>query len=550
MAVTHPTTRLDLFTVPWGKPDECHAIVDFPTAAAQVAAFDGLAAKGVSATKFNYIKKDQAFRIEGNFAHFEAFNYCRYQNRDFVNRQGNKKWYYAFIDRIEYIAQDIAMIYITTDYWQTYQFNITYYKSMIARGHVKVSEDTVGRWLQPEPVGASADYEKEIEEFTNGDDWFPVWEMISVSRPPCAGETGWIYGGYGSESSMTGQYAGFVSLDVEIQKLIDKYAGETDRRQDIIGFRCVPFWVRKWLRDNNYLTNVVVDGYTIPYCSANLVATQEMSADLAGSTLACGYPPRNKKMLTSMCRVYVVYNYNGFSQPLRPEFIKGKSIKMSAEMRPIGSNGFKLKLKNYAKPAEAVFNVPYSFEMQIGYNENGGVQGSLNRVGSVLNAAGAVAGGAASLGANVLSGNVAGAITSGVGAVSSIFSSSREITSAFNSKVASKGDQSDTNSISSENCKFRLVDCSPLLDECGPIDDFLDLYGYSINEWHPISKWKHTRKYWNYIQTVDCNLKVNAPAPEAASIRSMFNSGVTIWHYINNNFDSFGDYSLNNREEF
>lgn len=57
------------------------------------------------------------------------------------------------------------MIYITTDYWQTYQFNITYYKSMIARGHVKVNEDTVGRWLQPEPVGAPADYEKEIEIF-------------------------------------------------------------------------------------------------------------------------------------------------------------------------------------------------------------------------------------------------------------------------------------------------------------------------------------------------------------------------------------------------
>ena len=29
MAVTNPTTRLDLFTVPWGKPEECHAIVDF-----------------------------------------------------------------------------------------------------------------------------------------------------------------------------------------------------------------------------------------------------------------------------------------------------------------------------------------------------------------------------------------------------------------------------------------------------------------------------------------------------------------------------------------
>ena len=549
MAVTHPTTRLDLFTVPWGKPEECHAIVDFPTAAAQVAAFDDLAKKGVSATKFNYIKKDQAFRIEGNFARFEAFNYCRYQNRDFVNRQGNKKWYYAFIDRVEYIAQDIAMIYITTDYWQTYQFNITYYKSMIARGHVKVKDDIVGRWLQPEPVGAPADYEKEIDVFSAGDSWVPYWSMVSVSRPPGAGESDWIYGGYGKLESMTGQYAGFVYDNDTIQKLIDVYAGETDRRKDIITFRCVPYWVYSALKNNGYVIPVTVNGKEINYCKENITITLDTEAEIAGNTLACGYPPRNKKMLTSMCRVYVVYNYNGFSQPLRPEFIKGNSIKMSAEMRPIGSNGFKLKIKNYAKPAESVFDVPYSFEMQIGYNENGGVQGSLNRVGSVLNAAGAVAGGAVSLGANIATGNVAGAITSGVGAVSSIFNASRDIANAFNSKVASKGNQSDTNSISSENCKFRLVDCSPLPDECGPIDDFLDLYGYAINEWHSISSWKHTRKYWNYIKTVDCNLKVNAPAPEAASIRSMFNSGVTIWHYIDT-FDTFGDYSLNNREAF
>lgn len=549
MAVTHPTTRLDLFTVPWGKPEECRAIVDFPTAAAQVAAFDDLAKKGVSATKFNYIKKDQAFRIEGNFARFEAFNYCRYQNRDFVNRQGNKKWYYAFIDRVEYIAQDIAMIYITTDYWQTYQFNITYYKSMIARGHVKVSEDTVGRWLQPEPVGAPADYEKEIDVFSAGDSWVPYWSVVSVSRPPGAGESDWIYGGYGKLESMTGQYAGFVYDNATIQKLIDVYAGETDRRKDIITFRCVPYWVYSALKNNGYVIPVTVNGKEINYCKENITITLDTEAEIAGNTLACGYSPRNKKMLTSMCRVYVVYNYNGFSQPLRPEFIKGKSIKMSAEMRPIGSNGFKLKIKNYAKPAESVFDVPYSFETQIGYNENGGVQGSLNRVGSVLNAAGAVAGGAVSLGANIATGNVAGAITSGVGAVSSIFNASRDIANAFNSKVASKGNQSDTNSISSENCKFRLVDCSPLPDECGPIDDFLDVYGYAINEWRSISSWKHTRKYWNYIQTVDCNIKVNAPAPEAASIRSMFNSGVTIWHYIDT-FDTFGNYSLNNREAF
>ena len=537
MAVTNPTTRLDLFTVPWGKPEECHAIVDFPTAAAQVAAFDDLAAKGVSATKFNYIKKDQAFRIEGNFARFEAFNYCRYQNRDFVNRQGNKKWYYAFIDRVEYIAQDIAMIYITTDYWQTYQFNITYYKSLIARAHVKKSEDTVGRWLQPEPVGAPADYEKQISLFDETE-WAPLWTMVSVSKPG----NPWIYGGYGDGSLMTGQYSCFIHQADDIQKLINEFAGEVDRRQDILTFKCLPRWVYQTLKSGGWLNSVSAGGVDFEYISTNYLCTQTANAELSGSTLACGYTPRNKKMLTSMCRVYVVYNYNGFSQPLRPEFISGNSIKMKIEMEPIATNVFKLKFTNYAMPAESVFDVPYGCEMQIGYNENGGVQGTLNRFGSVLNAAGAVAGSAVSLGANIATGNVAGVINSGVGAVGSIFNASRDIASAFNSKVATKGSQGDSTSISSDNCVFRLVDCSPLYNECGPIDDFLDLYGYAINEWGKISSWKDTRSKWNYLQTVDCNIKVNAPAPEAASIRDMFNTGVTIWHSISD----FGDYSLNN----
>lgn len=145
---------------------------------------------------------------------------------------------------------------------------------------------------------------------------------------------------------------------------------------------------------------------------------------------------------------------------------------MKIEMKPIATNFFKLKFTNYAMPAESVFDVPYGCEMQIGYNENGGVQGTLNRVGSVLNAAGVVAGSAASFGANIATGNVAGAITSGVGAVGSIFNVSRDIASAFNSKVATKGSQGDSTSISSDNCVFRLVDCSPLYNECGPIDDF------------------------------------------------------------------------------
>lgn len=58
------------------------------------------------------------------------------------------------------------------------------------------------------------------------------------------------------------------------------------------------------------------------------------------------------------------------------------------------------------------------------------------------------------------------------------------------------------------------------------------LYGYAQNQlMQPTFK---GRKYWNYLQTSDCHLKVhNCPKEHLQQLKEIFDNGVTVWHKAN-----------------
>ena len=58
------------------------------------------------------------------------------------------------------------------------------------------------------------------------------------------------------------------------------------------------------------------------------------------------------------------------------------------------------------------------------------------------------------------------------------------------------------------------------------------LYGYAQNQlMQPSFK---GRKYWNYLQTSDCHLKVpNCPKEHLQQLKQIFDEGVTVWHKAN-----------------
>lgn len=71
------------------------------------------------------------------------------------------------------------------------------------------------------------------------------------------------------------------------------------------------------------------------------------------------------------------------------------------------------------------------------------------------------------------------------------------------------------------------------------LSHFFKMFGYKINELK-IPNF-HTRQNWNYIQTSSCNINGDLNNEDLSEIKSVFDSGITLWHT-----NDVGNYNLDN----
>lgn len=71
------------------------------------------------------------------------------------------------------------------------------------------------------------------------------------------------------------------------------------------------------------------------------------------------------------------------------------------------------------------------------------------------------------------------------------------------------------------------------------LEGFFKMFGYKVNEVKTPNF--HTRKYWNYIQTVNCNILGNLNNEDLSELKMVFDNGITLWHT-----DDVGNYDLVN----
>lgn len=86
--------------------------------------------------RISYQRKDSVIRYPAHIDSLLEYNYCMYQNDNYSN-----KWFYAFIVNMEYVNDSMTNIYIKTDVFQTWQFDLIYKQSFIEREMINVSED-------------------------------------------------------------------------------------------------------------------------------------------------------------------------------------------------------------------------------------------------------------------------------------------------------------------------------------------------------------------------------------------------------------------------
>ena len=484
----------------------------------------------------SYQRKDGYIRFEGSFDEIIKYNYCMYQNEGYSD-----KWFYAFITNVEYLSDESCSVYIETDCFQTWQFDIIYKASFIEREMLSTTDDIVGANTQPEGL--------ELGEYVNCktpdviyNDPRNSYICMGVSDVPYSGA-----GTPGNNRIYNGIYSGlyylFFSDATECGKVISMYdkAGKKDAIYSL--FMTVD--------------DMELDTQTITWTHDGITATVKIltSTPFANeltpfygvipSKLGNNYTPKNKKLFTfpysfmtlsnssGSCKYY---QYEHFADPTAMKFIINSTITpgMSIKAYPVN---YKNSADYYDEGVVAGKLPVCSWDSDC--YTNWLTQNSLNNAigvgGSVLQ----IVGGAllSSTGAGALAG--AGQIASG------IFGIANSVSQFYQHSLVPDQVQGNINSgdsnFSSLECGLFTFNYISIKDQYAKvIDDYFSMYGYKTN----LVKLPNlnNRSNWNYVKTINCNLLGDLPQKDLQKIKDLFNNGITLWH----NPETFLDYSQTN----
>lgn len=131
MAVT-PNTVLRLLKVPIEIDNKNQ--ITFTNEQAQRNYF--LSLPNIEIDEISYQRKDNIIYFPAHIDNIINYNYVMYKNENYTN-----KWFYAFITNMEYENDYNTKISITTDVFQTWQFNLIFKESFIEREMISVADD-------------------------------------------------------------------------------------------------------------------------------------------------------------------------------------------------------------------------------------------------------------------------------------------------------------------------------------------------------------------------------------------------------------------------
>lgn len=102
-------------------------------------------------TGLRYIRTgEDSIKVELKTAALYDCNYLMFQNTGYKDKSGRSRWFYAFIDRVDYVNEETSEIFYTIDPMQTWLFDYRFADCMVEREHVR--DDRIGKNVISEPV--------------------------------------------------------------------------------------------------------------------------------------------------------------------------------------------------------------------------------------------------------------------------------------------------------------------------------------------------------------------------------------------------------------
>lgn len=500
-----------------------------------------------SGNNFSYIREENSIQMEIPYGIALQSNYLAFQNPDYSN-----KWFFAFIDKVEYISNKVTKINFTVDLFSTWWSYWSPKACYVIREHV--ASDNIGEHTVPENV-ETGDYvvvDAEDLEYIEYDN-----QKFFV----CAGISEDILTNNTPDKFYNGVVSGltYIALktNFDVNRLITRYntAGKIDA---IYSLFMIPAFNAQWTQDATglvnfaYITssNTFFDVGEINISRSNYLGNDDV-----------GYIPKNNKLLTYPY-IYIladnnagstaIYKYEYFKNPLMCNFKSIGSISAGCNIKTVPLNykgveadtstmieamNFGESLNNAKLPIGSWTNDVYT---------NWLTQNGVNIATSLLSGTLQVAGGV------LMAGSGAGAVAGAGNIASGGLSIASTIGQVYQHSLAP--DQAEGN-VNSSDVMFSAGKIAPTFyrmtikrEFAEIIDGYFSRMGYQVNK-VKIPNMLH-RQNFNYVMIGNeetlcyCNNYNNImiPASDLNNINNMFRLGVTLW----NNHNNLGDYSVSN----
>jgi hypothetical protein len=462
-------------------------------------------------------------------------NYMMFQNIGFGN-----KWFYAFINKVEYVNNITCEIEFEIDVMQTWFFDYNLGMNYVEREHS--ATDTIGDNLLPEPVDLG-EYVYN-DGYTTGlelNNWLgPLSLVVATSAEPITPEPpstelvqpveGGVYNGI---------YSGLKFYRFDVNAVIPE-----DRQSAIDSANT--FFTQMTSR-NASESIVACFMYPTQYFNEDTEPVSKTLKITPNFSTVGGYTPRNKKLFTFPYKALNVtvgtqtniYKYEYF-------------IKHDNKIE------FKLKTQLSCAPQIGVFPRNYK---NYGYDRHTGILDDVNTDdGLIINdfpqcaysidsyrawlsqnifsVSSKMANIGIGAGASLISGNP---LSAGVTGATGFTSLMGELATASMLPPLANGNSRGDIFFSNGNMNFNFTDRTITAQFAQRIDDFFDKYGYCCSKLKIPNR--NVRPHWCYTKTSNCVLEANSmPADDERKICGIYDKGITFWK----NGDEIGNYSLDN----
>lgn len=555
MAYIAPNSDVKLLMgVPLGKDFENTIL--FSSKASQEAYFTSKAAYTFS--QVSYVRTSPgSLMLEVQAEAALLCNYMMYKNTSFGN-----KWFYAFIDGVDYVNNNTAQIRFTLDPIQTWHFDYALTDVFLERNHTLT--DALGDSLTPEPVDIGSYIENEQETLLSENyaviiGTVDVKENVAVDERTLAivplvgslpiGDQDHQSLGHTYQKVYSGYtYTAFDASAVEsIDTFIGYYAkeGKIDAIKTMYLFPRAPFGAADLSHGYVLPKNTTIDA-EVDYVSGIIQAGPN------ASTLD-GYVPKNKKLYTHPYTYMEIDNGSGQQLDLRYELFKTPafpyySLKynlqqpVSVIFEPLDYNqaeyddnvrevnhDFQLMLQNFPMCAWAVDSYA-AWQAQNSINMPSMATGiMMTGVGDILRSG--------------LAAGVTGLIGGGINAlINNILGSYK----AHRAPDQIRGNNSTGNgAVAQERQNYYVSRKSIMHDNAKRCDDYFTMFGYNIGELYHVTNNddpRDHRPYYTYIKTVGMDISGTLPAEDAKQINDIYDKGIRWWK----DPTKIGDYSVDN----